>query len=421
MNSHLTLEQYRQVAGQESIDKLEQLALPLNKIRIVHVSSTSLGGGVAEILQKFVPLTQAVGIDTHWEVILGPNEFFQCTKEMHNSLQGKKVLLSPSQLALYEEVNRQNAERLKDVLENADIVFVHDPQPLPLIKFTPFRKGRWIFRCHIDASKPFRMTWKYLRPFISQYDASIFSLPEFTHPLEHPMFIIAPSIDPLSEKNRDLDPKEIENVLHLFNIDPSRPKILQVSRFDRFKDPVGVIEAYRMVKKINSEIQLILVGSEAQDDPESEIVLKEVKRSAQDDPDIHILLLPGDSHRTVNALQRASDIILQKSIREGFGLTVAEALWKSKPVIGGNAGGIKIQLINGQTGFIVNTPEGAAFRIRTLLQHPRAASDIGARGKEYVREKFLLPRQLYEYLTVIHSLLFKNDRIELTSWDPSKS
>lgn len=414
MNQHELLEKYRPIVGQENIDKLYQLAQPLKSIKIVHVNSTQSGGGVAEILSKFVPLTQALGIEAHWEVIQGTMDFFTCTKGMHNAIQGFKILPSHSLLTNYEEVNKQNAERLRAVLENADIVIIHDPQPLPLIQSFPNRKGKWIWRCHIDASRPFRPVWKYLLQFIVKYDAAIFSLEEFAHPLSLPMFIIPPSIDPLSEKNIELEQAEIDQVCDLFKLDRSRPILLQVSRFDPFKDPLGVIEAFRLVKKFNPDAQLVLAGSSAADDPQGEIILQEVKNAVTDDLDIKILLLPSDAHRTINALQRAANIILQKSIKEGFGLTVTEGLWKSKPLIGGNTGGIKLQVINGQTGFVVNTPEGAAYRIRFLLQHPNFGKEMGARGKEYVREKFLITRQLSEYLTLIYSILHESaDRIEI--------
>lgn len=413
------LEAYKKVAGHEIIDQLQQLASPLKGIKILHINSTKYGGGVAEILDKMVPLTQSLGIETKWEIIEGNGDFFHCTKSFHNGLQGNKVFLSPHFLSVFEETNAQNAERMKNDLQESDIVIIHDPQPLPLITHFPKRKGKWIWRCHIDASKPFRPIWKYLSQFISQYDAAIFSLAEFTHPLPQPMFTILPSIDPLSEKNQELDQHTIDEVFDLFGIDSERPMILQVSRFDRFKDPVGVIEAFHLVKKFNPAVQLVLAGSGAADDPEGDIVLNETKIASQDDPDIHILLLPSDSHKTINALQRAADIILQKSLREGFGLTVTEALWKGKPVIGGNTGGIRVQILEGQTGFLVNTPEGAAARTRLLLQNRGKMLEMGRLGQEYVRERFLNTRHLRDYLTLIHSLNYSNsNRIELDKLFP---
>jgi trehalose synthase len=409
------LEQHRAIAGQEAFDQLCQLVEPLKQIKIVNVSSTKIGGGVAEILAKMVPLMNELGINAAWEVIEGSPLFFNCTKSIHNALQGIKVMPSGSEWQEYENINRQNAERLQNILQEADIVIIHDPQTLPLLKFMTKRSGKWIWRCHVDASQPYRYVWNTLQPLISLYDAAIFSLDEFAHPLPIPIFIIAPSIDPLSDKNCELSQSIISSTLDSFGLDQNKPLLLQVSRYDRFKDPIGVIEAYRHVKKIMTDIQLVLAGGGATDDPEGELILQEVKRAAQDDKDIHVLLLPGDAHLTINALQRGASIILQKSIKEGFGLTVTEALWKAKPVIGGNVGGIKLQIIHGQTGFLVNTPEGAAYRIRYLLQQPAIGYDLGRNGKEFVREKFLITRHIREYLTLIYSLLHgQGDRIELS-------
>lgn len=409
------LEDYKKIAGQKAIDQLFQLAKPLKNLKMVHINSTKIGGGVAEILTKMLPLTENLGISNcHWETIQGSQDFFHCTKNFHNALQGNTIIPSKSQLNIFESTNAENAEKLRPILQDADIVIIHDPQPLALIEHFPERKGKWIWRCHIDASKPFRPVWTYLKNHIEKYDATIFSLAEFCQPLPNPMFVILPSIDPLSEKNIDISEHEIREKVELFGIDPERPFLLQVSRFDRFKDPLGVIEAYRLVKKFNPSIQLVLAGGGAMDDPEGEIVLNAVKLASEDDPDIHVLLLPGDAHRTINALQRAADIVIQKSIKEGFGLTVTEGLWKGKPVIGGNVGGIRKQIVNWQTGFLVNTPEGAAYRIRYLLQNREKIHEMGRIGKEYVREKFLITRHLREYLTLIYSLYFnQNDRIEL--------
>jgi trehalose synthase len=305
----------------------------------------------------------------------------------------------------FEAVNAENAERLRPVLQDADIVIIHDPQPAPLIKYFPDRKGKWIWRCHIDISHPFRPVWKYLRQYILDYDASIFSLDAFAQPLPHPEYLIPPSIDPLSDKNIDLSPEEINRVYGRFNIDPEKPLILQVSRFDRFKDPVGVIHAFRLAKKFSPKIQLVLAGGSATDDPEGEAVLNEVRVASEDDPDIKILLLPPDDHRTINALQRAAQIAVQKSIREGFGLTVTEALWKGRPVIGGNTGGIRLQVINHHTGFLVDTPEGAALWIRYLLYHKDKRHEMGVKAREFVRQNFLLTRHLREYLTTFIALI----------------
>lgn len=409
------LEEYKKIVGFDVIDQLKQLSMPLKGLKMVHVNSTRLGGGVAEILDKMLPLTLSLGIDARWEVIDGSPEFFQCTKSFHNAIQGNRVSIPSELIQAYENINEKNAEKLHSILSEADVVIIHDPQPLSLINFIKKRKGKWIWRCHIDASSPFKPVWNYLKYFIKEYDASIFSLAEFAHPLPHPMFIIPPSIDPLSDKNIDLDQKEIDRVSDLYGIDRMRPMILQVSRFDRFKDPLGVIASYQMVKKFNPSLQLVLAGSEATDDPEGAMVLEEVQAAAKGDADIRILMLPANAHRTINALQRSADIVLQKSIREGFGLTVTEALWKRKPVIGGNTGGIKLQVIDWQTGFLVNTTEGAAYRIRFLLQNNHKIKEMGIKAREFVREKFLNTRHLREYLTLVHSLCFgeERDRIEL--------
>lgn len=408
------LERYAEHAGQDAVEQLRQLAEPLRGLRLVHVNSTRKGGGVAEILETMVPLMRAVGIDASWEVIEGTADFFTCTKSFHNALQGKSVQIPEALLREYERVNAKNAEHLRPVLEEADVVFIHDPQPAPLLSHCDGRRGKWIWRCHIDLSHPYRPVWKYLRQFLVDYDASIFSLDAFAQPMPHPVFLITPSIDPLSEKNLPIDPETLGRVLEEFNIDPSRPMVLQVSRFDRFKDPVGVIEAYRLAKGFIPGLQLVLAGGSAADDPEGETVLTEVRAAAEGDPDIHVLSSGHYSDRTINALQSAADIVLQKSLREGFGLTVTEAMWKGKPVIGGNTGGIRLQLLNHRTGFLVDTPEGAAMRIRYLLSERHRIGQIGRGARELVRQSFLTTRHLREYLTLILALRYGNeDRIEL--------
>ena len=414
MPEQAMLESYAVHTGEAVIDQLRQLTEPLRGKQIVHVNSTRSGGGVAEILHKLLPLTEELGIDTRWEVITGEEEFYRCTKGFHNALQGNRANVPDHLLRVYEETNADNAERLRPVLEEADVVFIHDPQPAALLSHMPGRKGRWVWRCHIDASRPYRHVWRYLRDFVSGYDASIFSLPAFAQPLSHTQYIIPPSIDPLSEKNAELPPEEVARVREKFQIDPDRPMAVQVSRFDRFKDPVGVVQAYRMTKRYHPTLQLVLAGGSATDDPEGEAVLEEVRSAAAGDPDIHVLLLPPDAHYDINALQRGADIVLQKSLREGFGLTVTEAMWKGKPVLGGDTGGIRLQVIDHHTGFLVNTPEGAALRMRYLLRNPRHAEAMGRKAREFVRENFLLTRQLREYLTLSVALLHgAQDRIEL--------
>jgi trehalose synthase len=409
------LDGYAQVAGEEVIDQLRQLSEPLRGLKVVHVNSTKVGGGVAEILAKLVPLKRELGIDATWEVIEGDGGFFKTTKSMHNALQGNAVAISKEQYDAYEAVNARNAATLRPKLEDADIVFIHDPQPAPLLGLIPGRKGKWVWRCHIDVSSPYRPVWRYMREVVSGYDASLFSLAAFSQELPHTQYIIPPSIDPLSEKNISLDDGEIRQVCRDFGLDMDRDLIIQVSRYDWFKDPVGVIKAYRLAKKFSPGLQLVLAGGGATDDPEGEAVLTAVRTEAGDDPDIHVLVLPPDAHRTINALQRAADIVIQKSTREGFGLTVAEAMWKGKPVIAGDVGGIRLQVMNHHTGFLVSSPEGAALRIRYLLHHRELLESMGEKAREFVRNNFLLTRHLREYLTVMVSLRHgAGDRIELT-------
>lgn len=407
------LDRYAQIVGEDVIDHLRQLAGALKGCRVVHVNSTKEGGGVAEILQWLVPLKRELGLDSSWEVITGDETFFQCTKAFHNALQGNQVGITESLLEGYEATNCRNAEMLRNKLEEADFVFVHDPQPAPLLKGCPNRKGKWIWRCHVDVSHPYRPVWKYLREHVQNYDASIWSLAEFAQPLPHFSYLIPPSIDPLCEKNMELDEREVEAVRRQHGIDSDRPTIVQISRFDRFKDPVGVIQAYRLAKAF-TPVQLVLAGGGATDDPEGERVFVEVKEAANGDPDIHLLLLPSDAHRSVNALQRIADIAVQKSVKEGFGLTVTEAMWKGKAVIGGDTGGIKLQVINHHTGFLVNTPEGAALRMRYLLKHRDKLSEMGRKAKQFIRENFLLTRHLREYLTLMVAVMHgSKGRIEL--------
>lgn len=408
------LDEYAAVAGSDAIDQVRQLAQHLRGAKIAHVNSTRVGGGVAEILAKLVPLMNELGLDAHWEVITGESEFFESAKTIHNTLQGNRLSLSDNQLRIYEETNAHNAETLRPLLQDADFVFIHDPQPAPLLRHFPDRKGKWIWRCHIDASHPYRRTWRYLRTFVTAYDASVFSLSAFAQELPHPQYLIPPSIDPLSEKNIDLPEETIGRTTEQYGLDPHRPLIVQISRFDRFKDPIGAIHAYRLAKKFVPTLQLVLAGGGATDDPEGDTVLNEVRAASQVDRDIHVLLLPPDSHLQINALQRAADIVLQKSIREGFGLTVTEAMWKGKPVVAGNVGGIRLQLSNYHTGFLVNTPEGAALRIRYLRHHPDQASLMGSNAHTFVRDNFLITRHVREYLTLMVSLAHPpGDRIIL--------
>jgi len=394
------LDEYARVVGHDVIRELRQLAKALQGLTVVNVNSTREGGGVAEILNRLVPLQRELGLNSLWETIAGDAPFFASTKTFHNALQGVETMVPKSMLDAFEQTTQTNAERLHDLLKDADVVFIHDPQPVGLIARVPERRGKWIWRCHIDVSHPYRPVWKYLRQYAQQYDASVWHLAAFAQPMGHPQYLIPPSIDPLAEKNVTLDPVEVDRTVEEHHLDRGRPIVVQVSRFDRFKDPLGVISAYRMAKKY-VPLQLVLAGGGASDDPEGAKVLEDVNTAANGDPDIHVLLLPPDAHRTINALQRIADIVLQKSTREGFGLTVSEAMWKEKPVIGGNVGGIRLQVVDYQTGFLVSTPEGAANRIRYLIRHREKIGEMGAKAHRLVLENFLLTRQLRDYLTLM--------------------
>jgi trehalose synthase len=400
-----TLNDYAGIVGSEVIDQLKRLAERLGPRRFININSTRTGGGVAEILHCTVPLFNQLGLDCRWEIINGDQEFFEITKAMHNGLQGEKVKFTAAMVEHYQKVNRENAQKFT---WEADTVVVHDPQPAYLIADMRPQAKQWIWRCHIDASRPHLPVWRLLRDVVKQYDASVFSMDRFAQNLPHPQYLIHPSIDPLSEKNRELTPEEIQEVLDRLGIGRDQPIILQVSRFDTFKDPVGVIQAFRLVRH-HTPCQLVLAGGEATDDPEGAEVFAQVMEAAKGEEDIHVLLLPADAHHDINALQRAADIIVQKSTREGFGLTVTEAMWKGKPVVGGAVGGIVLQLQDYSTGFLVHSPEGCAFRIRYLLHHPELAQRMGHLAREFVRSRFLITRNMRDYLTLM-LLLEKPDR-----------
>ncbi len=389
------LDQYRHIVGDERIASLRRLAARLEGLRVVMVNSTRVGGGVAELLARMIPLFGELGLDVRWEVIEGGPEFYDATKTMHNTLQGARTPLTAAQREAYLEANRANAARL-DL--DADLVVIHDPQPAALIDHVE-KRCPWVWRCHIDASRPNRQVWRFLRGFVNRYDASVFSMAAFAQNLPHPQYLIPPSIDPLADKNLPLERDEVDAVLAGLGLDRGTPLIVQVSRFDRFKDPVGVIRAFRMVRR-RDDCRLLLVGGSADDDPEGAEVYAEVLAAAGEDPDIRVLELPPDSHRAINALQRAATVVVQKSLREGFGLTVTEALWKGRPVIGGAAGGITLQVFNHQTGFLVHSPEGLAFRLRYLLNRDLLAAEMGQRGRELVRHHFLLTRHVRDWLLV---------------------
>ncbi|HMK44903.1 MAG TPA: glycosyltransferase [Dissulfurispiraceae bacterium] len=392
------IEQYADIAPQGDILLLRKLRDRLKGRSFLHINSTRAGGGVAEILNRMIPILRDLDIDARWEVISGDERFFDITKKIHNALQGRMETIDEDMWQYHLEVNRMNAQNLR---LDADAVLIHDPQPLPLIEYKSM--GTWLWRCHIDMSSPVRSVWDHLNGFCTKYDAAIFSVPKFTRTLPIDEFIISPSIDPLSDKNRDLSQSEINSTMDNLKIPQDRPIILQVSRFDRFKDPIGVIQAFRMARKYNDCI-LVLAGSPATDDPEGAMVLSEVQEAVGEDADIHVLMLPPFSDKEINALQRVATVVLQKSLREGFGLTVSETMWKGKPVIGGAVGGIPLQIIHGVTGFLVHSVEGAAFRIRQILNDPETAKKMGDNGREYVRANFLITRQIRDYLSLWYSM-----------------
>jgi len=400
------LADYQGISPKRDLLLINQLGQKLQGKSFLHINSTKEGGGVAEILQRMIPLLHEIGIDARWDVITGDDDFFDTTKKFHNSLQGTPETVTPAMWEHYYEINKTNAAKLD--LE-ADAVLIHDPQPAALIDFRT--DGKWFWRCHIDVSSPYRDVYDKLEPFCKKYDATIFSVSKFAKHITENEFIIPPSIDPLSEKNRELSEAEIAEVAERLGIPMDRDILLQVSRFDRFKDPIGVINAYKSVKKYNDCI-LVMAGSPATDDPEGAQVLEEVENYASDDPDIHILMLPPFSDRDINALQRMATVVLQKSIKEGFGLTVAEAMWKGKPVLGGAVGGIPLQIVHGITGFLVHSVDGASFRIRQYLNNPDMAERMGEAGREYVRNNFLLTRQTRDYLSLWYSVENNGDLFE---------
>ncbi len=400
------LKDYIPIVGSSTIEELFLLAEKLKSKSIQHINSTTKGGGVAEILNRMVPLLEELGIETRWDVIEGTEEFFNVTKKFHNALHGKEEKISDEDFGVFLEISKKNIEKHPLLSE---IVFVHDPQPIALIRKKTSNK--WIWRCHIDVSSPNMRVWNFLLNFICQYEAAVFSAPNFSQRLPIRQFLIAPSIDPLSDKNKELPQQIIDDILAKYGILKDKPIITQISRFDRLKDPLGVIAAYQLVKRY-IDCQLVLAGGTASDDPEAEGVLAEVRERASYDKDIHVLLLP-HSDIEVNALQRASTVIVQKSLREGFGLTVAEALWKAKPVVATNVGGIPLQITHKYSGFLCHSIEGAAFFLKQLLHSPEYAKRLGENGREHIRNNFLITRHLKDYLLLFLSLYHKEDVVYL--------
>jgi len=390
----VTLDDYHPVVGPTEVDEIRALGHRLAGKSVKMVNSTSVGGGVAEILNRLVPLLSDVGLPTRWEVITGGNDFFEVSKAFHNALHGAPYEASWRAFELFLSYSEQNLGQLSF---DTDFVVIHDPQPVALVKARNARPPHWVWRCHIDLSNPNPLVWDFLLQFVRRYDAALFSSPNFTRSLPIPQYLFFPAIDPLSQKNQDVEADFIQKTLEKFSIDAKRPILTQVSRFDGLKDPLGVIQAYKLVRKYK-DCQLVLAGGGAADDPEGGQVLSEVRAAAGNDPDIHVLELPPWSALEINALQRASTIIIQKSLREGFGLTVTEALWKKKPVVASAVGGIPLQVIHKLTGMLAHSVEGTAYQIRFLLSNPSIATRLGENGHEHVKENFLITHSLKRYL-----------------------
>lgn len=389
-----TVEDYEPLVGAETVERILRKASQLRDMHVVHINSTYYGGGVAEILSALTLLMNSAGIKTGWRVIQGRPDFFSVTKKMHNALQGAPINLTELKLSIYEEVAFENAARLH--LDH-DVIVVHDPQPLPLIRH--FRKkAPWIWRCHVDLSAPNPELWAYLSRYIEQYDAVVLSLPEYAQKLNTPQRFIVPAINPFSTSNKDLSDREIDDRMKHYDIPTDLPLVVQISRFDRWKDPQGAIEAFRIARK-EVDCTLVLVGNVATDDPEGQEVFASLCKCGED----RIRVLSVQDSALVNALQRRAAVVLQKSIREGFGLTVAEAMWKEARVIGGNVGGIRHQIRDGESGFLVDSVEQAAARIVQLIKDPKLGQKLGAKARETVRQRFLLTTLMEQWLDLIAS------------------
>lgn len=399
------IDHYRPLVGDELIDELLALARELNGVRICHLNSTAFGGGVAELLSRYLPLLQTLGLPADWRIIHGAPEFFVVTKTFHNALQGARRDLTDADRRIYLQVNEESARLIG---QDYDVYIVHDPQPAAIRHFIGTSRAKWIWRCHIDSSAPDPNVSQFLKPFIEEYDALVFTMAEFLLPslqIKRVVFI-PPAIDPLATKNMDLPIEICKRAMADSGVDLSRPLLVQVSRFDPWKDPLGVIEAYRLVKKAIPGVQLALIGGMAGDDPEGWDLLERIEEEAANDRDLYVFTnLAGVGSMEVNVFQRGCDLILQKSIREGFGLVVSEALWKEKPVVAGRAGGIPMQFPEGYHHYLIDTVEECAERVVHLLKRPGQRGDFGRAGREHVRKHFLLPRLLRDELRLVKDLL----------------
>jgi trehalose synthase len=390
------LEEYREVAPRGAIDLLLRLAERLQGRRFVHVNAGRYGSGSSEILARLVPLFQDLGVDATWEVIVGDPVFYGATRALEMALEGQRVTITEAMLASYEEAAATNAAALR--LES-DLVMVHDLPALFLVRHRPER-GRWVWRCHADLSRAWRRAWHLARRDLERYDAIVYSMPKFAQRVRVPMLVVHPSIDPLGEKNRELGRSEVREVLGRLGIPRDKPLLLQIAPYSRAMEPMAALTAFRLVRKY-VPCRLVLAGWGATDNPEGSAVLTELREAAGQDPDVHLLVMPPDAARELNALQRAATVVLHLPKQEGFGLAVAEAMWKGKPVVGSASGGISVQVLSEVTGYTVGSVEGAAFRIRQLLQSPDLAARLGGAAREHVRRNFLLPRHLGDYLALL--------------------
>jgi trehalose synthase len=399
---HKSLADYHSIVARELMAEIRELAADVQGLRVCHVNATSFGGGVAEILYSLVPLMNDVGVHADWKVMFGRDEFFTVTKAMHNALQGADRPLSDEERRIFEKYNLLNAGGLTG---DYDVVIVHDPQPIGLRGNVPSLDGaKWIWRCHIDLSTPDPQVLEFLLPMMAGYDLTVFHMAEYVPSGGRipDSVILPPAIDPLAPKNMALSSDDAAYIVNQFGLDVERPLILQVSRFDPWKDPLGVIDAYRAVKAEVPGVQLALVGSMATDDPEGWEYYHQTVDYAQADPDVYILSnLNNVGGVEVNAFQTQADVVLQKSVREGFGLTVTEALWKARPTVAGNVGGIPLQVLDGETGYLVDSPEACAERVLRVLRDPEAARAMARRGKQHVRHAFLTPRLLRDWLGIL--------------------
>lgn len=396
------LKTYEKIIDEKLFKEIIDLSKELKNLKVLHINTTRLGGGVAELLNNLVPLMRNVGLKAEWQTIVADDRLFKITKSFHNAFQGANYKITKEIERTYKRFNAYNAHLIEG---KWDIIQIHDPQPAAIPYYYTGNKVKWIWRCHIDTSNPNKRVWEFFKPFLCEYDIAVFTLKEFLPkdlPIKKEVFI-TPAIDPLAPKNEPLTDFIAKKIISSYSVDIARPIITQVSRFDPWKDPIGVIKAYKIAKEIIPKLQLVLIGSMATDDPEGWGIYKKVERFKKKDKDIHVLTNLGDVE--VDAFQTGSDIVIQKSVREGFGLTVAEAMWKGTPVIGGKAGGIKTQIINDKTGYLVSSIKQCAQRIVYLLEHPDIAEKIAENGREYVRKNFLLPRLLRDNLKIYASLV----------------